>query len=163
QIALAPDRLGERRAALDLVTHRLQRAPEDGVPLPLEHHVERLEQGEPGLEQRRQLLAEDDQQVAGDAPALQAPVPEAKTALDLEQVEALLLEIGAQSGFVRGAEPALDDLAGGGPDLAYVVHGPAWQQFRRDRTRGGRGVRSAWPPAASCRPRPGSRTTSPGP
>ena len=38
---------------------RAERAAEDRVLLPLEHDVERLQEGQAGLEQRGQLLAEE--------------------------------------------------------------------------------------------------------
>jgi hypothetical protein len=92
------------------------------VALPFEHHVERLQQRQPGLQQRRQLLPEDDQQRVRDPAPAQPQLAERQAALDVEEVEPALLEFRPQGGLVGGREAALHDLAGGRAHFADVFH-----------------------------------------
>ena len=94
-----------------------------GSLLPLEHDVQRLQQREAGLEQRRQLLPEDQQQVGRDLLARCRPkLLEAQAPPDGEEVVALLLQLGAQRGLVGGGEGLLHHLPARRADLADVFH-----------------------------------------
>ena len=101
-----------RRERPAIVTRRLQQ-------------VERLHQRHAGLEQRRQLLVEDQELAGGDALALRQPQRDAgdgALGLQREDEQPLLLELVAQPGFALGDVDAFDDLAAGRREPAAEFH-----------------------------------------
>ncbi len=76
----------------------------------LEHQVEGLQQGQAGLEQRRQLLVEDHELLGRNAPApdpaesRQGTAGRQAAASHLEEVNPALTEIAPQGGLVAGGE-----------------------------------------------------------
>src|SRR5262249_33538088 len=94
---------------------------EDRIALPLEHDVERLEERQARPQQRGQLLAEEHEEVARHLPPPRE-AGEAEAAADREEIEALLLEIGAERYLVGSRERALHDLSRRRADLADVFH-----------------------------------------
>jgi hypothetical protein len=122
EVSLLPDRVGERHPRLDLVAYRDERSPEDGVALALEHDVERLEQGQAGLQERGHLLGEDQEERRLHPWPPQGERPQREPAPDREQVQPLLLELGPQRALVGSLERSLHDLPRRGADPADVFH-----------------------------------------
>jgi hypothetical protein len=112
----------ERDPRLHLLPHRCERLAQQGVPLPLEHDVERLEERQPRLQQRGELLREHQQQARVHALLPHAQRVEREPAPQRKEIKTLLLELGAQRPFVRRLEPALDYLTRRRADPADVLH-----------------------------------------
>ena len=66
ELALGLEGLGQRHAGFDAIPDREQGPSERGVLLPLQHHVQGLEEGQACLQEGGQLLSEEEQRVGGD-------------------------------------------------------------------------------------------------
>jgi hypothetical protein len=122
ELALLPESVGEGRARLDLLAHVGERVPEQRVPLPLQHHVQGLEEGQAGLEERGELLGEDEEERRVHATLPEPEHGERQPAAHREQVEPLLLQVRAECTLVGRRDRALDDLARRCADPADVLH-----------------------------------------
>jgi hypothetical protein len=111
-------------ALVDVVEHRL----EDRVGHAGAQDVERLDERHAGLEQRRQLLVEDEELAGRHLPPLrqrrQADAGQRAPPglLNGQDVEALLLELAAKTRLAIGDVDAFDDLAAGRAEPASKFH-----------------------------------------
>ena len=108
-------------AVVDVVQDRL----EAGVVHALPQDVERLHEGQPRPEQRRELLVEDQELPGPDAPARRrrkARPGERAAAAEREHVEPLRLQLLPEGRLALGDVHALDDLAGLGAEPAVELH-----------------------------------------
>ncbi len=90
--------------------------------LALQHDVERLHHGQAGLDERRELLSEDQDQVLGYPPGAEREHDAAQGRSRGEEVEPLALQLGPQALHVRRWNGLLDHFAGGRPNFADVIH-----------------------------------------
>ena len=117
--------VGQRRARLHPLVHVVEDGLEERIGDAAAQQVERLHERHARLEQRRQLLVEDEELARADAPAPRQPErepAEAPLRLEREDVQALLLELVAQARLAVGDVDALDDLAGRGDEPAAEFH-----------------------------------------
>jgi hypothetical protein len=119
--------LRERAAGAHPPVDVIERRPERGVRHPLPKDVERLHERQSRLEQRGQLLVEDEELGRGYAAAARhaqpdAREPDAPRAMDRQQVQALLLQLVPEAGLVFGDEDGLRNLPTGGRDPAPKLH-----------------------------------------
>ena len=106
---------------VDIVQHRLEQRVRD----PAAQNVQRLDERHARLEQRRELLIEDEEFPGGHPRTSRQP----KTAdgrppgpLNAEDVEPLFLELPPEQRLGIGGVDALDDLAAGGAQPAAELH-----------------------------------------
>ena len=122
------ERLRQRAARPHALVHVVEHDLEDRVGDALAQDVERLHERHARLEQRRQLLVEDEELAAGDlAPVRQRRQVDARQRaasglLDREDEKSLLLELAAQTRLAIGDVDAFDDLAARRPEPAPVLH-----------------------------------------
>ena len=120
--------VGQRDAGAHLLVDVVERALEGGVGDLLAQDVERLRQRHAGLQQRRQLLVEQQQFLARHAAAAQrrqgrqAGQRERTLRPGGEDEVALPLQLTPQSDLVVGDVDALDDLPVLGSEAALELH-----------------------------------------
>ncbi len=125
QRAVGRERVGQRRAGSHALVHVVQHRAEHRRLDPLPEEIERLNERHPGLEQRRQLLVENQKLGRRDRRPPRQPHGQSRDRslrLEREDVEPFLLELVAQPGFCFGDVHALDDLAARRCEAAAELH-----------------------------------------
>ena len=164
EVGVGAEGVGQRRAAAHLLVHVVEHRLEDRVGQALAQDVERLHQRHAGLEQRRQLLVEDQELVPLDgAPPQRQPRHRAPRG-QRQDVESLVLELATQGSLARRNVDALDDLPSRGAQPAAELHAgerpttpPAGRRRGRPARRA-RGNRYRSPPARAPARRSGRRS-----
>jgi hypothetical protein len=153
--------VGELFAALHPVANLRQDLPEVRLAHALEHQVERLQQRQARLEQRRELLIEDDQRLCRGSCAAAETAPGTRSARRCPTrrsiakiTQALTLELGAQHRLARGGAGLAHHAPFGRPKVTDEVHCLAPDRGgHRKRGVPGSAARASVP---DLRPRPGS-------
>ncbi len=126
QRAVGRERVGQRRAGSHTLVHVVQHRTEDRRADPLPEEIQRLNERHPGLEERRQLLIENQKLGRRDRRPARQPHGQSRDRslrLEREDVETFLVELVAQPGFCLGGVHALDDFAAGRCEAAAELHG----------------------------------------
>ena len=118
----------QRASRPDTVEDVVHDALEDWIGNPPSQDVQRLDQRHSRLQQRCQLLIEDNEFPGGNLPAFwerRQPQPGKRTAASLlypEDEQTFLLELAAQPRFVLGDVDALDNVAARSSEPAPIFH-----------------------------------------
>ena len=117
-------RIRQGRARAHLLVDVVQDGLEDGVGEADPQDVQRLHQRHAGLEQRGELLVEDQELVTADprAPPAEREAAPPPPLAERKDVQPFLLELAPQGGFALGDVDTLDDLARRGTEPAAVFH-----------------------------------------
>ena len=125
QRAMVGEGVRQRRAGPDAFVDVVQHAAEDRRLDPAPQQVERLHERHPGFEQRGELLVENEEIVGRDSPRtaeLERDAGHRALRLQRQDVEALVLEVVAEPGFVLSRVDALYDLTARGGNPAPELH-----------------------------------------
>ena len=132
--ALRLERFRQRRARAHASVHVVERRAKRRIRHALAEDVQRLHERQPGLEQRGQLLIEDEEIRVRNLAAPRHGHPhaaQADAATDREQIEPFLLEFVTQLRFAFGAVRRFSDVArcGGHPTAEFhAIEAPPQRQ-----------------------------------